>query len=101
MTTTLADRVRKGAEFLDAKDPGWFMAIDTNRLDMKNKCMCVLGQRHGKFFDGARALGVGMGYETYDLGFDLDNDKIVMGMESWTELRGAWVQEINKRKEGE
>lgn len=38
------DQVNKGAAWLDEIDPGWWRAIDTEKLDLNNENMCVLGQ---------------------------------------------------------
>jgi hypothetical protein len=48
--TTIAERVAKGAQFLDQHDPEWWRAdvdraIDLNRLHLSSAQRCILGQR--------------------------------------------------------
>ena len=48
--TTTAERVSRGAEYLDEHDPGWWRAdvpnaIDLGVLDLGDGDACVLGQR--------------------------------------------------------
>jgi hypothetical protein len=42
--TTVAERVAKGAAFLDEREPGWDARIDLDTLDLQAPCRCVLGQ---------------------------------------------------------
>jgi hypothetical protein len=47
---TIAERVTRGAEFLDEHDPDWWKndvpnAIDLGQLDLADGSSCVLGQR--------------------------------------------------------
>jgi hypothetical protein len=47
---TIAERVAKGAQFLDEHDPDWWKpgverAIDLEALDLGHGGMCILGQR--------------------------------------------------------
>ncbi len=42
--TTTAERVARGAAFLDEKMPGWDQRIDLDKLDLAAPCRCVLGQ---------------------------------------------------------
>lgn len=48
--TTIAERVAKGAQFLDERDPEWWRedvdrAIDLGTLELANATHCILGQR--------------------------------------------------------
>jgi hypothetical protein len=36
--------VKRGADLLDEKLPGWFIEIDLYKLELSNACQCVLGQ---------------------------------------------------------
>lgn len=36
--------VERGAELLDAVRPGWEHEIDADKLDLRSRCNCVLGQ---------------------------------------------------------
>ena len=66
--STIAERVAKGAAFLDEREPGWDERIDLDRLDIDSNCRCILGQLHDKSYaTGRRALGlrghgVGLGF---------------------------------------
>jgi hypothetical protein len=42
--TTIADRVAKGAAYLDEREPGWWKRIDLDKLDLRKPCRCILGQ---------------------------------------------------------
>lgn len=45
-------RVRRGAAYLDASDPGWRDRIDAGSLELSDGAHCVLGQLHGEFRAG-------------------------------------------------
>jgi hypothetical protein len=47
--TTIEERVRLGAAWLDANRPGWVDRIDLETLDLSTSCGCVLGQEFGDF----------------------------------------------------
>ncbi len=49
--------VKQGAELLDRINPGWFLAINTEELDLGDCDKCVLGQLYGEYTDGKVALG--------------------------------------------
>jgi len=65
----LKDRVRAGIAFLNVVRPGWFRKINTNKLDLSNANVCILGQIEGDFFSGKmihnldQSLTVNMGFE--------------------------------------
>ncbi len=42
-------RVRRGAEYLDEVDAGWYRRVDADTLELSNGQSCVLGQLHGEF----------------------------------------------------
>ncbi|WP_022835131.1 hypothetical protein [Salisaeta longa] len=42
-------RVKRGASFLDAMQPGWHRDVDLDRLELASGEQCVLGQLHGEF----------------------------------------------------
>jgi hypothetical protein len=44
---SIANRVAKGAAILDKCRPGWWMKIDTNRLNILTYQSCVIGQLYG------------------------------------------------------
>lgn len=39
-----AERVARGAAWMDKAEPGWIDVIDPDRLKMQSRCDCVLGQ---------------------------------------------------------
>jgi hypothetical protein len=41
---TIAERVARGAAYLDEREPGWDERIDLETLDLYAPCRCVLGQ---------------------------------------------------------
>lgn len=52
------ERVRRGAEYLDERDPGWHRRIDPNVLELGSGDHCVLGQLHGEFRLGLGRSGM-------------------------------------------
>lgn len=55
-TPDLAAAVRRGAELLDAKHPGWAAKIAVDRLAMESCDDCILGQLYGHFNSGSVAI---------------------------------------------
>lgn len=45
----VAERVRRGAEYLDEMDPGWHRRVEADTLELEDGRHCVLGQLHGEF----------------------------------------------------
>jgi hypothetical protein len=84
------DRAAKGADLLDRERPGWAGKIDRKRLEIWRCSDCVLGQTFGGFGVGFIALGLNVG-KAVAHGFALDPD---VGS---TELRDAWLAEIERR----
>lgn len=50
MSTSVAERVTAGAEWLDEHEPGWVERISVDRLDIANPFDCVLGQLYGNYW---------------------------------------------------
>lgn len=44
---TEADRVKRGAAFMDKILPGWHRKVNLKKLQMENSAMCLLGQTFG------------------------------------------------------
>lgn len=44
MTSTITERVARGAALLDEREPGWHQRINLERLWMRMTCDCILGQ---------------------------------------------------------
>lgn len=77
-------RVRKGAEFLEKKYPGWLDKIDLDTLDMYNPKKCVLGQLFGFY-------GREVASKLEKRGFDILDDEPV---EHYSMLTKAWRDKI-------
>lgn len=65
-TTYIPRNVERGAEFLDARIPGWEEKIDLDKLDLGSCCNCIVGQlnpahtriREDRYWSGIKELGV-------------------------------------------
>lgn len=99
--STAAERVAKGAAFLDERQPGWRDHIEIMRLDMRSGCDCVLGQLD----DRKTEAGWGLTLDRFDLtratsaalGFDLPEWRMQSTDEraaEWDELEREWLREI-------
>jgi hypothetical protein len=55
-TQLMMERVEHGARFLNVRVPGWYEMIDVERLDIRNKYACVLGQVYGEYSRGLQEL---------------------------------------------
>jgi hypothetical protein len=83
------EAVRRGAELLDERHPGWAHKIDTDRLDISSGCNCIIGQLDPSVWcsasspvtDWAEALGF------YD-----------RTRRSYPDLDRAWLVEIMERR---
>lgn len=91
-TTTIAERVAAGAEWLDQHEPGWVERIDLDRLDLASACRCVLGQLDTYYYAAAcYRLGIDTKTQAYQLGFN-DADA------RFTHLTTAWRELIQQRR---
>jgi hypothetical protein len=112
--STIAERVARGAEFLDEHDPDWWRAdvpnaIDLGTLDLSNGDECVLGQRcpleqkemsTGYNVQIRKLSGAGQGVledvlDTWadDLGFTIRAER-----GHWGALTAAWRELIEARR---
>lgn len=57
-SATIAERVQRGAAFLDENFPDWTNEIDLRTLDLSSGCACILGQKFGDFISGSKASGL-------------------------------------------
>lgn len=48
-TSTVTERVERGATLLDEHMPGWEGRIDLERLNLASACDCVVGQLLGSY----------------------------------------------------
>lgn len=67
-TSTIAERVQRGAFLLDTQFPGWVDQVDLSTLNLASGCDCILGQKFGDFACGARATGLSVETASVSLG---------------------------------
>lgn len=65
----VAERVKRGADWLDAVLPEWWRTFDLNRFDLASGCNCVVGQLSGHAFDDVVSHQRSAGW--FDLSYDL------------------------------
>jgi hypothetical protein len=110
-TTKVTDpRVRAGAAWLDTIDPNWASKIDLSTFDMRDSCLCVLGQvfAYAEEFDdddeGAYGYGLELLHEDegdplgYAHGFDKPYDPTSANMRQWRALQDEWLLAIGERR---
>jgi hypothetical protein len=105
MNATIADRVAKGALFLDEREPNWWRVIDLDALDMEEGCDCVLGQLHPRnpdeklhYLGALRQFELPRGPDSDEdaaLGFFTEDHR------EWPLLTEAWRDLIEARRAGE
>lgn len=111
----LAERVERGAEYLDLDFPGWADRIDTEVLDLLAGRWCILGQLFGGFRTGLDVLGLTLSVSralglNYEARTNLDWLALYPGgrqrMEEGRELerleayrlRDLWIEQVEKRR---
>lgn len=97
-----AERVERGAKFLDGVKPGWFDEIDTDRLSMRWTKSCVLGQLYGTFFDAVPILWPGKRghHAATEHGFTAESSDVKPGLhfeEIDVILADLWRAEVRAR----
>src|SRR5690625_6974131 len=76
--STIANRVKKGAELLDTAQPNWYEQIELSQLDLSSCRKCILGQMFGDFSDGAEVLFKDELSSSIDkCGFDIDRELLL------------------------
>jgi hypothetical protein len=86
--TTIAERVAKGAAYLDEHDPDWWRehvsrAINLNSLDLGDGRACVLGQR-------CPVERAARGEDSWGSPFDVQLRYITRGTGAWSDI-GGWA----------
>jgi hypothetical protein len=81
-TRTLQVSVKRGAELLDRRRPGWYFSIDLDTLNISDSKKCILGQLNA---------------------YDIPNDMIRTGFMGWTfsdddVLTRCWKHQIRERR---
>jgi hypothetical protein len=103
VTATIAERVEKGAAWLDEHRPGWVDRIDLETLDLGDPCRCVLGQQFEPQSDSDQCgFEVGMRLLTTP-----GNDPVIPLVEqgfyatsddNYADLTAAWRELIERRR---
>jgi hypothetical protein len=91
----LKSRVKKGAELLDEKYPGWYWDVNIGNLDLGNEHKCILGQLYGDYFNAVSILKLSFYDSTYEYGFSLH---IREPWNSWNALTRHWTRAIEQRR---
>lgn len=110
--------VKRGAALMDENDPRWFEKINLESLDMKNPCLCVLGQVYGRYGSGLKEILSDGEYadwislasegsdtnliskpEFYGFCFDRDFESLDYILDRYRKLDNLWTQEIKDRYE--
>ncbi len=68
---TIAERVARGTVLLDQKMGSSWRKKITEPVRINSLSACVLGQVYGDWGDGCRALGLDLGFECTEYGFDI------------------------------
>lgn len=89
---TIEQRVAEGADLLDTEHPDWWRTIDIGRLDLADRCRCVLGQIWGDYYQAPITLD-----DAVLCGFDA-SEATMAAPEEFTELTEAWLALIERRR---
>jgi hypothetical protein len=104
MSTTIAERVAAGAEWLDVNRPGWVDRINLETLNLSSPCRCILGQELGDYCEAPYEL---IGWPSDDDDERDDSRAVELGFNipsSWMEydyeaLTAEWRRYIEARRE--
>ncbi len=93
---TLDERVAKGSQWLDQKQPGWRQKINIDTLDVESMYNCVLGQVFGSFSHAIHDCGIPL--SILDWGFccpiKYSRDKSVVS-QAFGKLTAAWKKVLS------
>lgn len=103
------DRVKAGAEVLDAEDERWWLKIDLQDLDVTSYHHCVLGQLYGDYSTGLDILykgelahydewAVAHGFDAKQKLVEHEDGGLVSNAEEYDALTRLWADEINVRR---
>ncbi len=96
--STIAERVARGAGWLDSALPGWHREIDLNRLILSSPCRCVLGQLWGDYADSPLVDEHG-DQAGVDRGFYAGGEDGRVGpLTEFAELQVEWRRVITERR---
>lgn len=102
----LAERVKRGATYLDERKPGWADEIDVHNLAMLDGCRCILGQLYGWYSETVFELN-GRDPAEIENGMDMPDDLHRWAVDhgfhgaSLAGLKAFWLAEIKARTSGE
>ena len=85
------EKVKRGAEFLDEREPGWIKRIDLKKLDMLSPATCILGQLQGSYAKGL------VYYDLYQLLYLYGFDAAISALGEFSDLTRMWRREIKQR----
>lgn len=99
-------KVAKGVELLDLRMPGWYLLVDTERINIAGMNSCILGQVYGDCHIATRELfpsHCGKARKVWtDHGF---YSECKLGDPEFTReclvLRELWITEIQSRRRRE
>lgn len=113
---TVAERVARGAAFLDEVAPGWESKVDLGTLRLSNSVDCICGQVWGGkgeagyyFFERTlasegiawlNARGINTLYAATAFGFDIEvtvDRRVSTTEHHWSALQDAWTALIKTR----
>lgn len=95
------ERVASGAALLDQKRPGWAQLVDVGKLDLRNTCLCVIGQVCGEYYSGTERICASQkdacnhGYRV--LASDCSLTDLPFGKRAYRTLQDAWIEAIADR----
>lgn len=90
--TSMAKKVKAGAELLDERRPGWAKEINLATLNLEECDECIQGQLYGEFQNAAALQQLGVADIAH--GFTLP---FCTSDWDWLFLTELWKQEIIKR----
>lgn len=98
---TLADRVARGAAWMDEQTPDWFRQVNDDTFDVADCETCIWGQVYGGFFWKQGDLGWDL-RQAEDYGFTIvyktPEGTEVDSKSGMTHLTSLWGGEISKRR---
>lgn len=102
-------RAAAGAALLDEMEPGWYLKVDTETLNIGSGAWCVHGQVFGDWMDGSWKVSRHFGWNHFPErewqsahGFQATYEEATQSLESYDYamkwLKRRWTAEINDRK---
>ena len=96
--TPLQKRVEAGVAYLNVVSPNWEKKIDLDKLDLRMKKTCIIGQLEGHYDVGIEKMGLdGHDRKISNLGFN----SLSSPRDYFLALTSAWknkIKELRKKK---